>query len=420
MKIKRVLSMTVSGLMTHAFRAFLAALGVVLGVGAVVSMLAISEGARKESLDQITAMGIENIVLQSVKPPPGAESTSEQSSYLESYGITSVDADHILATFENVKMVVPVRNMLRQVRARGKLTDIHVMATAPEFLSITRSRLQDNRSRFITEFDCRETKAVCVIGSQAARTLIGFEDPIGHHVTVGGISFQIVGILHNDHGSKLSGVHDLNHLIYVPYEAGNALFGKAIMDPARRWQLSKVEMDNVYITVKDVGQLRNTVSRLRAYLGATHDTLDYRLLVPFELMKQKEATQRIFSIVMASIAAISLLVGGIGIMNIMLANIYERTREIGTRRAVGAKKKDILYQFLAESVFLTAMGGAIGVAVGIGIAQMVESYAGMRTDVTMLSVVVSLVVSVLTGVTFGTYPAWKAANLDPIVALRHE
>jgi putative ABC transport system permease protein len=418
-KTSRLFQITLAGLATHAFRSMLAALGVVLGVAAVVAMLAIGEGAKRESLDHIEAMGIENIVLRSIKPNVVGASASEGSSRVEDHGITTVDVAHIQNTFENVEQVVPVRDMRKRILANGKRTDIKVMATTPAFLKISHSTLIDSRSRFITAFDSEERNAVCVLGKRAARTLVGIEDPIGSLVPIGGISFRVVGIMENPADGKMAGTHRLDNLIYVPLEAANALFGKALMTTSR-WRLYQIDVDYLYVRVADIEQLDNTVARLRAYLQETHDKVDYKLLVPYELLKQKAKTQRIFSIVMGSIAAISLLVGGIGIMNIMLANIYERTREIGTRRALGAKRRDILLQFLAESVVLTGIGGLIGLAVGVTIAHAVQTFAEMRTDITPLSIGVSLFVSIATGVVFGTYPANKAANLDPIVALRHE
>ena len=408
------------GLTSHALRSFLAALGVVLGVAAVVAMMAISEGARRESLEQIEALGIDNIVVVSEKPPPGSGLASgRRESYVEDYGIRNAELDHIRAAFENVKTLVSIRNMRKNVYAQGRRTDVRLMATTPEFLSITKSKLVDPRSRFLSAQDAIKRKAVCVLGTTAARKLFRFHDPIGQTISIANISFQVVGLFENPLYSRLAGAHDLNNLIYVPLETANAVYGATLRSPAER-KMIHVEIDYLYIRVRDVEQIRNTAARLKTYLAQSHDVLDYRIQVPYELMKQKEATQRTFTIIMASIAAISLLVGGIGIMNIMLANIYERTREIGTRRALGARKKDILIQFLAESVLLTSIGGCLGLAMGVGMASLVELYAGWDTAVTFISVFVSLMVAILTGVGFGTYPAWKAANLDPIDALRHE
>jgi putative ABC transport system permease protein len=420
MKAARILKITFVGLASHAFRAFLAALGVVLGVGAVVAMMAISEGARRESLERIRAMGIENIVVESVKPPPGSESArGKQQSQVDAYGITQDEMRHVQNTFENVRSLVPVRNMHKDIYLRGERSGVKMMATTGDFLHMTGSSLVDSRSRFLNGRDGDDLKCVCVVGRKAARTLFGFRDPIGQSVSAGTISFEVVGILENTKGSKLAGTHDIEELVYVPFQTGNAVFGEAL--PAiSAYRMVQVEIDYLYVPVRDIEQIPNTAQRLRCYLAQTHEQIDYRIQVPYELMKQQESTQWIFAIVMASIAAISLLVGGIGIMNIMLANIYERTREIGTRRALGATRRDILVQFLAESVVLTGIGGIIGVAAGVGIAAVVEGYAQMDTVITPLSVGLSLGVAILTGVTFGTYPAWKAANLDPIVALRHE
>ncbi len=418
----RIIKVTLMELSCHAFRAFLAALGVVLGVGAVIAMMAISEGARQEALDRIREQGIDNIVLLSIKPPSSSQNTGEQNSSVDEYGITTRDVEHIQLAFDNVKRLVPVRNLRQPVYRAGRQTDVQVMATLPGLKLVTGTELADPRGRWLLESDNDEARPICVLGVDAARTLFGFEDPLGQKLSLGGAAFQVVGVVANRRGARLAGAHDLNNLIYIPFATGKALFGQVLVRFNSRTSMerTKVDVDYLYITVHDVEQIGNTAARLRAYLGITHGQPDYEIQVPYELLLQEAATQRIFTIVMASIAAISLLVGGIGIMNIMLANIYERTREIGTRRALGAKKKDILVQFLTESVLLTAIGGAIGLLLGLGIAQAVTVYARMQTRVTLSSVVVSLGVAIMTGVIFGTYPAWKAANLDPIEALRRE
>ena len=421
MRASRVIHLTFLNLGRHAFRSFLAALGVVLGVGAVVAMLAVSEGAKSEALEQIQAQGIDNIVVRSVRPSAGAGGSDDKSS-VQKYGIRQVDVAHIETTFENIRTIVPVRDMQRDIYTGGRLTDIRLMGTHPEFLQVTRSGPGDSRSRFLTGHDGRERKAVCVLGQTAARKLFQYRDPIGETVSISGVSFQVVGLLENTVGAHLGGVYNLNNLVYVPLETANAVYGNLLMRINSRTSRETigVDVDYLYLTVADLEFIDDTAARLRTYFETKHDRLDYAIRVPYELLRQQEATQRIFTIVMASIAAISLLVGGIGIMNIMLANVYERTREIGTRRAVGARRRDILVQFLAESVVLTGIGGCLGLAVGVGLAALIRVLADMATQITPLSIIISLAVSVLTGITFGTHPAWKAANLDPIEALRHE
>lgn len=408
MNIMHTLESTFMSLATHLFRSVLAALGVVLGVGAVVGMLAIGEGARQEAMARIQAQGVDNIVLYSEMIENAEKLDSNVSEKYQKYGITTDDVVHF-STFDNVAKVVPIVNMNREIFSAGYQTDIQLFATTAEFLDITRTQLADRRGRWLTDFDEQERKMVCVIGTDAARKLFGIEDPLGRDVTVYGAAFKIVGMLRNERQAQLAGKYEINNQIYIPYETAMSLYGR---------ELARVDADFVYLRVLDVKQLENTAARLRTYLGETHESRDYQISVPFELLQQEEATQRIFTVVMASIAAISLLVGGIGIMNIMLANIYERTKEIGTLRALGAKKHHILAQFLIESVALTGSGGTIGIFVGVGIAASVERFAGMHTDVTVISIIVSFTVSVLTGVIFGTYPAWKAANLSPIEALR--
>jgi len=416
-----MLHMTFLNLSCHAFRAFLAALGVVLGVGAVVAMMAISEGGRRESIERIRAMGIDNIVVRSVKPTQEGESQNNTGiSAVSAYGLKAKDVTHLLTTFENIRQIVPVRDMQQRIFAGGRRTQVRMMATTPEFLDMTFSDLGDSRGRWIADVDESRRNPVCVVGSDAARILFGIDDPLGQTVSAGGGTFQVVGVLKNTRGAKLAGQYDLNSLVFIPFATGNAVYGSMIALEGSRRERVSVDYDFLYIKVISVEDLPDTVKRLRNYLETTREARDYELQVPYELMLQEEATQRIFRIVMGSIAAISLLVGGIGIMNIMLANIFERTREIGTRRALGARKRDILFQFLLESTILTALGGGIGLTMGVAIARAVEHFAQMRTAVTLPSVLVSLAVSIATGMIFGTYPAWKAANLDPIEALRHE
>lgn len=389
----------------HAFRSLLAMLGVVLGVAAVVGMLAVSEGARVESIERIQRQGVDNIILHSEEPQ--ANQTGGETIYY--YGITSEDIAHFSTVFDNVKKVVPVVELRKTIYANGKPTDVVLMGTAPEFLAISRSKNADPRGRWISESDSALASQVCSVGVDAARQLFGLEDPLGKTVSVYGATFEVVGLIENPLKSKLAGKYDINNLVYVDYDTLLSIFNKDAL---------KVEADYVYVQVENLDYLKNTADRVRTYLNETHELPDYTISVPYELLLAEQATQRIFSVVMGSIAAISLLVGGIGIMNIMLANIYERTKEIGTLRALGAPRKTILTQFLFEAVTLTGLGGVLGVGIGFLIAVLIKYTADMPTIVTPGSVIVALAVSILTGIVFGTHPAWKAANLSPIEALR--
>jgi putative ABC transport system permease protein len=389
----------------HAFRSLLAMLGVVLGVAAVVGMLAVSEGARVESIERIQRQGVDNIILHSEMPQVN-ETAGEK---IYSYGITCEDIAHFNGVFDNIKKVVPVVQLRQTLYANGKPTDVVLMGVSPAFLKISRSENSDPRGRWLSESDGVIASQVCSVGVDAARQLFGLEDPLGKTISVNGATFRVVGLLNNPLHSKLAGKHDINNLVYVDYDTLLSIFNRGS---------TGVEADYVYVQVEDLAYLKNTADRVRTYLNQTHELPDYTISVPYELLLAEQATQRVFSVVMGSIAAISLLVGGIGIMNIMLANIYERTKEIGTLRALGAQRRTILTQFLFEAVTLTGLGGVLGVAIGFLIALLIKQSTEMPTVVTPSSVIVALTVSILTGIVFGTHPAWKAANLSPIEALR--
>ena len=395
----------------HPFRAFLAGLGVVFGVGAVVGMLAIGEGARLESIRQIEEMGVNKIIVRSLVN----KSNSENNDTSGEVGIREQDILHIHNNFDNIQAILPISQWRGRIASQWfEQRSGYVLGVPIEFPEITSSRLLDGTSRFITQKDNDEVASVCVLGSRMAESLFQFRNPIGESVNVMGSFLTVVGVLDHPADREITGLGSINQMVYIPMGTGLNYWSA----PVEKGSVMQFKL--LYLVVDDVTQIENTSRRLEAYFRSSHKDKDYEIILPFELMKQQEATQRIFTIVMASIASISLLVGGIGIMNIMLANIYERMREIGTRRALGATRKDILIQFLVESMMLTAIGGAIGACVGMLLAYLVAQYAEMPTSVTPFSVIISLGVSVMTGIVFGLFPAWKAANLSPIEALRHE
>ena len=413
-----------ASLTRHLVRSLLATLGIVLGIAAVVAMLAIGEGGRREALHQIESQGVDNIILRSVKPAEGNVKQTTRS-YTQRYGITQRDVEHIAAVFENVRLLVPVMEVRREIFLGQASTDIKAIATTPDFLEVTRCRLVDRRSRFLAPTDGKILDPICVVGVKAARRLFGHRDPIGQTIAIGNASFRVVGLMESPGGGRIGGQLELNNIVCMPLETATSLWG-GITVRMGRGMAERVDYDYLYLAAKNVNAIPSTAGRLRTYLRETHAQVDYEVQVPYELLQSAQRTQRIFTVVMTSIAAISLLVGGIGIMNIMLANIFERTREIGVRRALGARKRDILWQFLAESVLLTSIGGGLGAGLGIATAAAAEwisrmgGEAGLKAVVTSDSLIVALAVSVITGITFGTHPAWKAAQLDPLTALRHE
>ena len=413
-----------ASLTRHLVRSLLATLGIVLGIAAVVAMLAIGEGGRREALHQIESQGVDNIILRSVKPAEGNVKQTTRS-YTQRYGITQRDVEHIAAVFENVRLLVPVMEVRREIFLGQASTDIKAIATTPDFLEATRCRLVDRRSRFLVPTDGKILDPICVVGVKAARRLFGHRDPIGQTIAIGNASFRVVGLMESPGGGRIGGQLELNNIVCMPLETATSLWG-GITVRMGRGMAERVDYDYLYLAAKNVNAIPSTAGRLRTYLRETHAQVDYEVQVPYELLQSAQRTQRIFTVVMTSIAAISLLVGGIGIMNIMLANIFERTREIGVRRALGARKRDILWQFLAESVLLTSIGGGLGAGLGIATAAAAEwisrmgGETGLKAVVTSESLIVALAVSVITGITFGTHPAWKAAQLDPLTALRHE
>jgi putative ABC transport system permease protein len=344
-----------ASLTRHLIRSLLATLGIVLGIAAVVAMLAIGEGGRQEALRQIESQGVDNIIVRSVKPAEGnVQQTSR--SYTQRYGITQRDVEHIEGVFENVRLMVPVMDVRRDIFEGQQTTDIRAVATTPEFLEVTRCRLVDRRSRFLVPTDGKVLDPVCVVGVKAARRLFGHRDPLGQTVVIGNVSFRVVGLMESPGGGRLGGQFELNNIVCMPIETARSLWG-GITFRMGRGMAEQVDYDFLYLAAKDIQSIPGTAGRLRTYLRSVHPQVDYEVQVPYELLQSTRKTQRIFTVVMTSIAAISLLVGGIGIMNIMLANIFERTREIGVRRALGARKRDILWQFLSESVLLTSIGG---------------------------------------------------------------
>ncbi len=420
-KFFRIVRLGLLSLLLHPLRSGLAMLGIVLGVASVIAMLAIGEGAASEAQTQIQALGSTTIRLFSRKPPEeqGAGSTRSR---MVIYGLRYDDAKRIRETLENVDVIVPVREVAQAVYFGEKRSDTYALATVPWYLDASRQTLA--RGRWLTEVDMINQQPLGVLGQALARKLFEFRDPIGQTVRIGQKLFQVVGVLgQGPDVSKLGGANArvADDAIFIPLTTVRERWGERnVKRSSGSTEIEEVEVHEFIVRVRRPEDVLPTTEAIRAMLRRTHKKDDYDIRAPLELLVQARKTSRIFSIVLGSIAGISLVVGGIGIMNIMLATVTERTREIGIRRALGARRRDITLQFLAESLVLSTLGGALGVGLGLLVPKVVTAYSDMRTLVQPASLVLSFGISAGVGVLFGIYPAIRASFLDPIEALRHE
>ena len=422
MLVRDLFRLSLHNLLLHKVRSILTSLGVIFGVGSVIAMLAVSEGAKRSALAQIEAMGIDKIILFSKRPPlEGRSEGSENASVMERYGLTERDLLHI-SRMDNVERITGVFDARKKVLKGLQRTDLKLVGCDYRFLEDSSARIE--KGRWFSPVDFKNESNVCVIGKNVKRKLfsIGRTDIVGDTIRIENGVYRIVGILSNEYGTQYPEVGGQNDMILIPMATARAKFKDyTYQREGRQFKITRIAYDLFLVKVNDTSYIDNTSKRIAAYLEKVHDeTRDWGMVVPLELLKQREQTQNIFTIVMGSIAGISLVVGDIGIMNIMLASVYERRKEIGTRRALGAQKADILLQFLIETVFLTSTGGVAGILLGVGIARTITYYSGMPTIYSLWSILLSLAISSLVGVIFGTYPAYKAAQQNPITVLRSE
>ena len=416
-RVVRIVRLGFKGIAVHKLRSSLTVLGIVFGVASVIAMLSIGEGASYEAQEQIKALGSNNIIVRSVKPPEDQRSSAERSRVSE-YGITYEDAEVIRDTLPHVDVIVPVREIRKDVRYLDRRASGRILGTVPWLKDVMSRGVA--RGRFLASEDVRSSAAVCVLGSAVASQLFLFEEPLGSLVKLGSEYFRVIGVM-EDRATSLGGEAAAGLDVYVPITTAREWFGETLMKIASGSRdMEKVELHELQVRVDESAMVRAVAGVVRDILDRRHSKPDYDVLVPLELLMRAEATKRIFNIVLGSIAGISLLVGGIGIMNIMLASVTERTREIGIRRALGAKRRDIVVQFLVETVVLSLCGGLAGVALGVAIPAIVTHFSDLRTIVQPFFLVLAFSISGFVGIVFGLYPAWRAAQMDPIDALRHE
>jgi putative ABC transport system permease protein len=442
-KVLQTLRLGVKSLLLHKLRSVLAVLGIMIGVTAVIWLVAMGEGVSYQAQQQIKDLGADNIIIRSIKPAGQSGTTSGM---FVSYGVLRDDFKRIVSTIPTVKRATPLRELSKEARYIEHTCEIRLVGCTPDYLSMNNLRMA--RGRFLTDRDLDRVDNVCVLAHEAAVQLFPYESPLNKAIQIDKDFYVVVGVTREraasgNIGGSFTG-QDYNKDVYIPLDTLRARIGDQVMtSKAGSREGEIVQLSQLTVTVGDISQVEETAAIIKILLDKFHKLEDYSIIVPKELLKQAEVLQTMFRVLSVVIAGISLLVGGIGIMNIMLATVTERTREIGIRRALGAKRRDIIQQFLSETIVLSATGGLFGVALGylcaypwggaIGwtrefltrffpnwMKDLPDVIQTLNPIIATWSVVAAFLISVVVGVVFGIYPARRAAMMDPIEALRHE
>ncbi|MGA4644683.1 ABC transporter permease [Limisphaera sp. 4302-co] len=430
-RIRQTLRLGLRSLWLHRLRSLLTVLGIVCGVCSVIAMLAIGEGASYEAQEQIKNLGSQNIILRSVKPPEDRKvSERATQSFVLEYGLTHTDLRRIRATIPGVTVIVPARVIRKYAWNLTRRVDCEVVGTVPWYPEIRSHTVAVGR--FFTDLDMQARANVCVVEAELVPLLFPLELPLGRQIRIGSRYYRVIGVMapQVERRSRESEPAAVNPAatpqaerprIYIPLETARIRYGETLIrQRSGTLEAERVALHEVIVQVHRLEEVTPVAESIRPLLEHGHDKRDFEIVVPWQLLRRAERTKQLFNVVLGSIAAISLLVGGIGIMNIMLASVTERTREIGIRRALGARRRDIVLQFLVETVLLSASGGLLGILLGAAIPFAVTQWAGMKTIITWWSPALAFGISALVGVVFGLYPALRAARMDPVEALRHE
>ncbi len=429
MDYRRITWVSFESLLTHKFRTFLTMLGIIFGVAAVIAMLSIGEGAKQDALEQIELLGMRNVIVEGSVP---GEETGSEIVGGRSPGLTLDDASN-LRSFDNLFAGVISSQIIDGEKAyyADAESDVRIVATTPAYVSVMNLTIQDGS--FLRPEDIEDYNQVCVLGAGVKRDLFAFSDPLARQIRIYDLYYTVIGVMSENlaGGTEFEGVDikNVNSNVYIPlttalkkvHRSADYAATKSGMGEEAALLYNMDEIDQIILSVREEMDIPMVASFVERVMNRRHRGVpDYTIIVPEALLAQSQRTQRIFNIVMGAIAGISLLVGGIGIMNIMLASVLERTREIGVRRAVGASRRDIMSQFLIEAVTICLIGCLIGVFAGLGLAKGISSYADWRTIISVFSIFLAVGVSTAVGLIFGFFPARKAASLDPIEALRYE
>jgi len=431
----------VYSLFLHKLRSALAVLGILIGITAVIWLVAMGEGVSYQAQQQIKDLGANNIIVRSVKPPDQGSSGASRSFWLQ-YGILRDDLKRILSNVPVVQQAVPIREMRKEARFADRVAEVRVVGSTPEYFAL--NRLQLARGRLLTERDAEDRSNVCVLAAGTARQLFPLQNPIGQTIQIDREFYVVVGqTAERDPTAAIGGsleAQDFNMDVYIPIETVRARIGDMVFTSrsgSREGEI--VELNQITVSIRSLEHVDQAADIIRTLLQKYHPNKDYAVVVPKELLRQAELLRMMFNMLLVLIAGISLVVGGIGVMNIMLATVTERTREIGIRRALGARRIDIIQQFLVEAVVLTGLGGSLGVVFGFLCGPTVrwarqaalywfpdqmqalpQEVLHLQPIIAPWSIVASLFIAVGVGLVFGLYPAYRAANMDPIEALRHE
>ncbi len=437
----RTLKLGVKSLLLHPLRSMLTVLGIFIGVASVIWLLAISEGISIEARRQIESLGADTIMIRSIKPP--SEKTAGSRGVVP-YGLTRAEFDMILETVPTVKNAIPIREIRRQFQYDDRLVDGRLVGCTPEYADF--ARLTVRRGAFISDAENFLRETSCVLAARVADRLFPYEDPIGKRVYIPEHKdfYFVVGVLEHRSASAAIGgsmdSQDFSNDIYIPIKTLQQRIGDTVVRRGSgSFEGESVELNQITVRVGSTDEVKSTAALIEDALRSHDEMEDIAVVVPLELLEQAETTRTMFMVFMGLVAAISLLVGGIGIMNIMLATVTERTREIGVRRALGAKRNDIVYQFLVEAAVLSVVGGLTGILAGVfcepaivmmrkfalwqypdTMAALPDVVRNVTPSIVPASIPIAFVISLVVGVVFGLFPAYRAAQMNPIDALRHE
>lgn len=431
----------IESLMNNRMRAILTSLGIIFGVASVITMLAIGNGAEKEILDQIKEVGVNNIIIKPKTVAPdssntqGAGAGGQITKRNTSPGLSVEDAEDIRSSLPSVNYVSPETEIQTQFLYNGLNREGRLVGVNNHFFEISGCSISEGS--LFSVYQLAHADPVCIIGKNIKTRLFVTNDPIGQYIKCGRNWMKVIGVLDSKDIAekdvqKLS-IRDVNDDIYIPINTMLLWYNnRALVTVSKIEQYARNsrgnpqkgnynQLDRLVVNVKNSDLMKPTVDVISRLLLRRHNGMtDFEIVVPELLLKQEQKTKNLFNVVLAVIASISLIVGGIGIMNIMLASVLERTREIGLRMAIGATKKDVLFQFVSEAVCISLTGGILGIFLGVALSYIIQKTTDIRTIVSPFSVFISFSISIAVGLIFGILPAKRASEYDPVVALRHE